>query len=753
MRKVEAFKRALRLLLVMGALFGGLIPHAADAYQSQVPVEFSEDGRVLLVQWAGELVVWDLEARALVAKVPRVQCNQITLLKQDGWVLCTGDGVIIYDWKRQITVASIPKETQNPVRLLAYSRESDRIVIRQGNDAVSVWQLGEKLVPLKNISINNMVSVVASPDTKTLAIAQGQKIRLHDLQSTHVRDVAIKEGQPRDLLFSPNSSMLAASIGNTILLVDANSGSIHARATLTSAERARGHLTPRTFSHDSRHLVAGNGEWSFPLFDADTGKLLSLTEFTYADQEHGVQSYTQLHAVDISADGDYLVGQPEHPYTLQVWDLRTGSMLPDLCGEDCRNMGPQVSLLKWSPTGSKIVVAMQGTRNAEVNGKISVWDVKSRMPELVLDASQPQAKVLAKRSPIPATVAATPAPKPVVPSAPATGQAFAHELAIRALAMSPTANLLVTTSDDRTLKVWDPGQGTLLRQLKLSTPATALAFSADGTILAAGSTIGEIRLWETQTWREFPPYSSRQGSINALHFLPGNKFLVIAGGQPTVPVVNLSTREVVKELVHTTYYQMCDTKGCQKKRSTQGDVVSALSFVEDRNLLLTTSRTGHVVWDAASWTEMEQTSLFPEAWSGLGWKRKYVNATTRTNQPNALALTLWDMQSNSALTTLESYTYSDTHVVNNGMGTDLGTSLALDAQGRWVATRVGERITVWDLQTQAKKKVFYTKMPRTIEWTSDGRHLIVSTLDRKVLVWSADTMEPAHYLRDPAVLR
>ena len=198
---------------------------------------------------------------------------------------------------------------------------------------------------------------------------------------------------------------------------------------------------------------------------------------------------------------------------------------------------------------------------------------------------------------------------------------------------------------------------------------------------------------------------------------------------------------------------MCDTKGCQKKRSTQGDVVSALSFVEDRNLLLTTSHTGHVVWDTTSWTEMEQTSSFPEAWSGLGWKRKYVNATTRTNQPNAHAFTLWDMQSNSAFTTLESYTYSDTQEVNNGMGTDLGTSLALDAQGRWVATRVGERITVWDLQTHAKKKVFYTKMPRTIEWTSDGRHLIVSTLDRKVLVWSADTMEPAHYLRDPTVPR
>jgi WD40 repeat protein len=83
----------------------------------------------------------------------------------------------------------------------------------------------------------------------------------------------------------------------------------------------------------------------------------------------------------------------------------------------------------------------------------------------------------------------------------------------------------------------------------------------------------------------------------------------------------------------------------------------------------------------------------------------------------------------------------------------LGTSMAVDPLHRWAATRVGEHISVWDLSAQAKQKTFHVKTPYHLHWTSDGKYLIVATLDRKILVWSAETMEPVHYLRDPSVTR
>lgn len=764
MKDVGMFPRMLHILLLIGVVIGGLLPRDAMAYLSRIPAEFSEDGRLILVQMADDLVVWNVETRTLAGKIPQARCAQIRLLKQDGWVLCAGHGVTIYDWKRQAAVSAIPPEAKQSTRVLAYSAEADRLVVRHGNEAVSVWRVGEKLSPLKHIPLDvekDVLSVAASPDTKTLAVTQGRKILLYDLQGTAVRDLVMKEGQPRDLLFAPNGATLAASVGNTILFVDTVGGSVHARATLTNAEGARGHITPRVFSRDSSRLVAGNGEWSYPVFDVETGKLLALTEFAYADRERGVRAHTHLYAVDISDDGDFLVGQPEHPYTLQIWDLRTGSMLPDLCGDDCRNMGPRVSLLKWSPDGSRILVGMDGGRNAEVAGKISLWDVNTSAPELVLDPSQPQAKILAKRVAPSASVAAPPSATAAASSVSTAGSAFVHALALRTMATSPTANLLVTTGDDGLLKVWNPGQGTLLRQLKLTAPASALAFSADGAILAAGTTQGDVRLWETRNWREFSPYSSRQGHINTLQFLPGNRLLAIAGQQPKVPVVDLTTREVVRELVHASSSDSCETKGCVRKRATQGqkqeqkqrDSVLTLAMLDGSPLLLTTWKTGRIVWDTETWSEIDKPAGFPENWSALGWKRPYLATSARTGDPNAFALMVWDTKRNGPVASLDTFTNRDTEVMDNGSTLALGASISVDPLNRWAATRVGEHVSVWDLHAQAKKKTFYVKMPSHLHWTSDGKHLIVSTLDRKVLVWSVELMEPAHFLRDPSVMR
>ncbi|HSA86024.1 MAG TPA: WD40 repeat domain-containing protein [Nitrospira sp.] len=708
---------------------------------SKTPTAFSEDGRFLLVQ-TDELVVWDLETKGLVAKIPDLHCQQIALLKQDGWLLCVEHSVTIYDWKNRSSVATIPPESQQPYSLLAYSNKTDRMILRHGNGAVSVWQLGKKPVPLRHIALDerkDILSVAASPDTKLLAIAQGHTIHLHDLSGTTIRDVTIEGGKPRNLLFAPDHSRLAASVGKLILLIDPVEASIAARATLSTAEGAEGPLTPEIFSRDGHRLVAANGEWSYALFNADTGEMVSMTEFTYAAPGRGMRSPTRLRAVDIAADADYLVGQPEHLHTLQIWDLQKGVMLPDLCGEDCRNVATPVSLLRWSPTGSKIVVEMQGGLNLDVDGRLSVWDVPSRSPELVLDPRRPQAKVLAKRTTPPTFIT-------MAPAAPA----FVHAEAVRAVLASPSANLLVTSGDDGLLKIWDPGQGILLRQLTLSAPANALAFSADGSILAVGTMGGDVRLWETTTWREFPPYLSRQGLINALQFIPGNRFLVVAGEQSSVPVVDLVTRTVVKRLVHTSRRSACDEKNCMKNRAVRGEAVDHLSFLDGSTLLMTVSRSGPVFWDITTWSEVEKPAGLPEAWSGLGWKQPFVWTTTRSTVPKAVTLAVWDTQNNTMLARLDTFTDRDAQI-DHGPAVALGTSMAIDPSHRWAATRVGERIAIWALAAQTKHKTFHVRTPYHLQWTSDGRHLIVATLDRKILVWSAETMEPAHFLRDPSV--
>lgn len=723
-----------------------LSPQNAAGAVSRASAAFSDDGRLLLVQME-ELAVWNLETKTLLAKIPDLPCLQIALMKQEGWVLCVGHSVTIYDWKNRVAVATIPSESREPYQLLAYSSETDQLILRHGNEAVSVWQLGKKLIPLKHISLDqkkDLSSVAASPDGRQLAIAQDHTIHLYDLRGTTIRDVTV-DGIVQELLFAPNSATLAVNVSRAVLFIETSGATVSVRTTLPSAEGTGAQMTLQRFSRDSQRLVAENGESSYALIDVGTGKLVALTEFLYEDQERGVRVPSHLHTVDISTDGEYLVGQSDHLSTLQIWDLSTGTMLPDLCGHDCRQMGTRVGLLKWSPAGAKVVMVLQGGLNPEVDGKVSVWDVSSHAPELVLDPGRSQVTVLAKRP-------AAQDPVPVASPAPTAAPAFVHTMAVRAVAISPRANQLVTTSDDGFLKIWDPGQGMLLRQLKLPVPASALAFSSDGVILAVGTTQGEIRLWETHSWREFPPYTSGEGQINALQFLPGNRFLVIAGEQPHVSVVDLVSRTVVKELVHSSRSLACAGKACVKKGAGQGEIVEGLSFLDGTAWIMTISRAGRLVWDSESWREVEKPAGIPEVWSGLGWNQPLVWTTTRTRDPKSMTLAIWDPKHNAVWASLDTFTNRDTEI-DHGPPIGLGTTMAVDPQQRWAATRVGERISIWDLSARTKRKTFHVRTPSHLYWTSDGKHLIVSTVNRKILVWSLETMAPAHYLRDPSVAR
>src|SRR6185437_9910401 len=115
----ELYKRILRTLLVAVSFLAASSIQDAAGYLSRTPTAFSEDGRILLVQME-ELVVWDLETKALVAKIPGLHCEQVALLKQEGWVLCVERSVTIYDWKNRVSVATIPPESPQLYRLLAY---------------------------------------------------------------------------------------------------------------------------------------------------------------------------------------------------------------------------------------------------------------------------------------------------------------------------------------------------------------------------------------------------------------------------------------------------------------------------------------------------------------------------------------------------------------------------------------------------------------------------------------------------------
>jgi WD40 repeat protein len=117
-----------------------------------------------------------------------------------------------------------------------------------------------------------------------------------------------------------------------------------------------------------------------------------------------------------------------------------------------------------------------------------------------------------------------------------------HTWAVNAVAFSADGNLLATGSSDNTIRLWETNTGQLLHQLdKHSWSVVALAFSSqplDQTIaptLISGSWDKTLKLWQAQTGTEIATLVGNTDSVNAIAVAPINPAIVpsIDGSNPT----------------------------------------------------------------------------------------------------------------------------------------------------------------------------------------------------------------------------
>ena len=118
-----------------------------------------------------------------------------------------------------------------------------------------------------------------------------------------------------------------------------------------------------------------------------------------------------------------------------------------------------------------------------------------------------------------------------------------HHGAITTVGFSSDGKRLVTTSADKTARVWDlENAGAAIRPLEKSGFSQVARFSPDGQLIAAAAG-NSVRLWDAATGqlvRELPAGDGK-GSIHSVAFSPtDNRLLAVGyGGQPDVSYVAL----------------------------------------------------------------------------------------------------------------------------------------------------------------------------------------------------------------------
>lgn len=163
-----------------------------------------------------------------------------------------------------------------------------------------------------------------------------------------------------------------------------------------------------------------------------------------------------------------------------------------------------------------------------------------------------------------------------------------HELSVTAVAVFPDRRRMVTSSQDKTLSIWDLKDGVVLKKLEghsgkvwamavsrdgqmivsgdedgkfiawhedtgeyLTQPIEghskrirSLDFSQDGAVVAVGSWDKTTKLWCTKTWQAQGNTIDSGADVNCVHFSPSGELLAIATNNH-IEIWNHHTRDCI----------------------------------------------------------------------------------------------------------------------------------------------------------------------------------------------------------------
>lgn len=207
---------------------------------------------------------------------------------------------------------------------------------------------------------------------------------------------------------------------------------------------------------------------------------------------------------------------------------------------------------------------------------------------------------------------------------------LAHDKDVNAIAVSPDAQVIATGSQDKTVKLWDAGKGTLRFTCKGHRRGIwAISFSHVDRVVASGSGDATIRLWSVQTGTCLRTLQGHLSGVLKTVFISNGTQIASSGADGLVKV--WSTRDGV----------------CDVTIDAHEDRIWALDTVEDGDVLISGGADGRVaIWRdttaaraATAVKEREEEALMGQMVNDAARARKWATAARgalRLNMPRKL---------------------------------------------------------------------------------------------------------------------